>query len=113
MSVDLNAYKNKLDVLQNAKANVENMVREIAEVSRKLENDWRRVTVVNIQEGNALPLHSFLRGTAPPPAINGLAWPTAAQIGQALTAYHTALKEAEDDYKALVAAGQSVTPPDP
>jgi hypothetical protein len=88
------AFSAAMAELDAATAVVKNMIQLIENGARVLQK-WQTVAVVNIPEGNSLP------GIRPSGTINGLTWPTAQELGDALTRYHAALKKAQHAWTPL------------
>jgi len=101
----ISEYQTALREFEQATRRVERIVGIISDASSKL-GDWQRVSVANINVGFPAEI---LRG----PSINGSDWPTAQQLAEALSQYHSTLHEAGNTYRRIPADQRGVIQPPP
>jgi len=106
MAIDpITEYQTATENFERARNKAEQMVRAITDAANTLRN-WQAVTVSNVNI-------SFPAGLVAARSINAKEWPTAEQLAQVLSSYHSTLHEAGNAYRRVPENQRKVVQPPP
>jgi hypothetical protein len=100
-------YQEALRVHERAEREAERIVGIIMDIATRLRN-WKQVHVSNV--GVNFPVEVTATRS---PEINGNAWPTARQLAEALSQYHSTLHEVGNAYRRIPENQRGVVQPPP
>ena len=97
-------YQKALRDVESSRRKAEDLVTLINDASAKLQRDWERVSVTDVQVGfsPAQDVH-----------VNGRTWPSAQQLAEALAGYRTAVLDAGNAYRQIPEGQRGVVTPPP